>query len=61
MILDRWRKHYNEERPHSSLNYLSPSDFLRIGSEAVETVDNIRVAHRSHSTTTTTDKKGTWN
>lgn len=25
--IDIWRKHYNEERPHSSLNYLPPAVF----------------------------------
>ena len=26
--LQRWRKHYNEDRPHSSLEYLTPREFL---------------------------------
>jgi hypothetical protein len=26
---ERWRKHYNEERPHSSLGYRTPSDFAQ--------------------------------
>ena len=25
--IEAWRQEYNEERPHSSLNYLAPSDF----------------------------------
>ena len=28
-IIDQWRHHYNHERPHSSLNYLSPVDFAQ--------------------------------
>lgn len=27
--IDVWRHHYNNERPHSSLGYLTPSDFER--------------------------------
>ncbi|MBT4512161.1 MAG: transposase [Chloroflexi bacterium] len=26
-ILNKWRRHYNEDRPHSSLGNQSPSDF----------------------------------
>jgi putative transposase len=26
-IIERWRRHYNEVRPHSSLGYLTPSEF----------------------------------
>ena len=26
-VIDRWRQHYNEERPHSSLNYQPPAVF----------------------------------
>ena len=26
-IIDTWRTHYNEERPHSSLGYLPPKTF----------------------------------
>ena len=25
--IESWRKHYNTERPHSSLGYLTPIDF----------------------------------
>lgn len=27
VLAERWRRHYNEQRPHSSLGYLSPSAF----------------------------------
>lgn len=27
--IDKWRKHYNQIRPHSSLNYLSPIEFIK--------------------------------
>jgi putative transposase len=28
-IVDEWRREYNELRPHSSLNYLTPNEFAR--------------------------------
>ena len=27
VVIERWRKHYNEERPHSSLGYTTPQAF----------------------------------
>jgi putative transposase len=27
MILEQWRVEYNEQRPHSSLGYLTPAEF----------------------------------
>ena len=27
VLIEAWRNHYNEVRPHSSLQYLTPSDF----------------------------------
>ena len=26
-IIEAWRRHYNEVRPHSSLGYLTPAEF----------------------------------
>ena len=28
VIIEAWRQHYNEVRPHSSLDYLTPSEFV---------------------------------
>lgn len=28
-IIESWRRHYNEIRPHSSLSYLTPHEFKR--------------------------------
>ncbi|MCB0749941.1 MAG: integrase core domain-containing protein [Ignavibacteriae bacterium] len=28
-LIMQWKNHYNTERPHSSLNYLSPVDFVK--------------------------------
>ena len=34
--VERWRRDYNEFRPHSALTYLTPAEFaLKMGSEAV--------------------------
>ena len=27
-VVERWRRQYNQDRPHSSLNYLTPCEFL---------------------------------
>ena len=27
VVIEAWRQHYNEVRPHSSLGYLTPSEF----------------------------------
>ncbi len=29
IVIEDWRKHYNQVRPHSSLNYQTPSEFKR--------------------------------
>ena len=31
--IETWRQDYNEQRPHSSLNYLPPAEFARIATE----------------------------
>jgi hypothetical protein len=28
VIIETWRRHYNEVRPHSSLGYLTPNEFV---------------------------------
>ena len=34
--IERWRRDYNEFRPHSALTYLTPAEFAqKTGSEAV--------------------------
>jgi len=27
IVIETWRRHYNEERPHSSLKYQTPAEF----------------------------------
>jgi putative transposase len=29
VIIEIWRKQYNHVRPHSSLNYLTPNEFIK--------------------------------
>ena len=29
MVIDNWRRHYNEVRPHSSLENLTPYEFKK--------------------------------
>ena len=29
VVIAYWRQHYNRERPHSRLGYLSPEDFIQ--------------------------------
>jgi putative transposase len=35
-VIEDWRRHYNLDRPHSSLGYLSPSEFKKRLQEKVE-------------------------
>jgi len=30
-LIEQWRNDYNEQRPHGSLGYLTPSEYARIG------------------------------
>ncbi|WP_374626562.1 integrase core domain-containing protein, partial [Pandoraea sp.] len=40
--IEDWRTHYNEVRPHSSLQYLTPAEFRR-ASEVVTTTGAINL------------------
>jgi transposase InsO family protein len=33
-VIEHWREHYNTERPHSALKYLSPARFIQHGKRA---------------------------
>jgi putative transposase len=34
VIIETWRQHYNEVRPHSSLDYLTPNEFVARGARS---------------------------
>jgi putative transposase len=34
VIIEAWRRHYNEVRPHSSLDYLTPNEFVALQGNA---------------------------
>ena len=41
VIIEAWRRHYNEVRPHSSLDYLTPNEFVeRLARPALPTGTN---------------------
>lgn len=33
VLIEAWRRHYNEVRPHSSLGYLTPREFINQSTE----------------------------
>jgi putative transposase len=37
VLIERWRRHYNEVRPHSSLNYQTPAAFARLATTSAAT------------------------
>ena len=36
VLIESWRRHYNEVRPHSSLGYLTPREFINQSTEESE-------------------------
>ena len=34
VLIEEWRRHFNEVRPHSSLGYLTPNEFVARGNKA---------------------------
>lgn len=41
VMIETWRRHYNEVRPHSSLGYLTPKEFKRDRSSTTTTPEGI--------------------
>ena len=45
VIIEDWRRHYNEIRPHSSLNYLTPRQFVGTLNQQLTTQARISSSH----------------
>lgn len=43
VIVETWRRHYNKERPHSSLDYRTPSEFYRVYKQRAMTLTTVRI------------------
>lgn len=43
VVIERWRQHYNEERPHSSLDYRTPSEFYALYKEKEMKITTLRL------------------
>jgi putative transposase len=41
--IERWRRHYNQERPHSSLDYRTPSEFYEVYKQRTMTLTTVRI------------------
>lgn len=39
IIIDDWRREYNEIRPHSSLGYMTPSEFAKVSNPSIATLN----------------------
>ena len=51
VVVERWRRHYNEERPHSALGYRTPAEAAAAASprgKAMLIADELQGAYRSH-------------
>ena len=47
VVIEAWRRHYNEVRPHSSLGYLTPAEFVTTLNDAAPASATGRAAARS--------------
>lgn len=43
VIVEIWRRHYNQQRPHSSLGYRTPSEFYRVYKQRAMTLTTVRI------------------
>ena len=44
VVIETWRRHFNSVRPHSSLGYLTPSQFVALGAKCSDRQATGRVA-----------------
>ena len=40
VVIEQWRRHYNQVRPHSSLAYMTPEEFRRVRREVKRSETN---------------------
>ncbi len=46
ILIEQWRRHYNEVRPHSSLGYRPPAPrVIALGNKSKEYEDNLHITH----------------
>ena len=43
VIVETWRRHYNKERPHSSLDYRTPGEFYAVYKQRAMTLTIVRI------------------
>jgi putative transposase len=43
VLVESWRRHYNEERPHSSLDYRTPSEFYAVYKQRAMSLTTVRI------------------
>jgi putative transposase len=43
VIVETWRRHYNSERPHSSLDYRTPGEFYALYKQRAMTLTTARI------------------
>ncbi|OLE52248.1 MAG: hypothetical protein AUG51_19035 [Acidobacteria bacterium 13_1_20CM_3_53_8] len=46
VIVETWRRHYNKERPHSSLDYRTPCEFYAVYKQRAMTLNYARILHQ---------------
>jgi putative transposase len=43
VVIETWRRHYNKERPHSSLDYRTPGEFYAVYKQRAMTLTTVRI------------------
>jgi putative transposase len=49
IVVEAWRREYNECRPHSALGYLTPTEFARVAVSSVRATPSLRLQQSSGS------------
>ena len=51
VIIEDWRKEYNEIRPHSSLGYLTPDEFSKNSELSIATLNQVQSSVKVYNNT----------